>query len=254
MKKQFFLIILSAAFLVSELSAAGFKLYGYKTRKQGEVELVYFNNYYAKSDLTQSFFGNNLDKDGHMSHYLEIEYGLSNRWTVSAYFDFEQPRDENLRYTRMRSVFFRYRFLEKGDRFFDTALYIEYYLPKKSYKNEEELEVKLILEKPLGQINFLFNPSVEKALSGPEVEEGLKFNYATGFYWKVSPKIRLGMELFGKIGELSDPNPGDEQRHWIFPAMKIKLFNLIGWDLGAGIGLTDASDDLIVKNIFSIVF
>ena len=67
--------------------AAGFKLYGYSTRKQGEVEIVYFNNYYAKSDLMQEFFGGQVPREGHFSHSLEIEYGFTKRWTVSAYLD-----------------------------------------------------------------------------------------------------------------------------------------------------------------------
>lgn len=234
--------------------AAGFKVYGYKTRKQGEIELVYFNNFFAKSDLMQSFFGKTVEKKGHLSHSLEIEYGFTNRWTVSAYVDFEQPEGQGIRYTRMRSVFFRYRFFEKGDRFLDAAIYCEYYLPRKRYKNEEELEIKLILEKETGPFTIDLNPSVEKATSGPEIGEGLKFNYASGVYHNLSPKVRAGLEFYGKIGELGAPEEMRRQRHWIFPALKVKLPKRIGWDIGAGFGLTEASDDVVLKSITSIVF
>ena len=237
-----------------ESFAAGFKVYGYTTREQGEIELVYFNNYFAKSDLTQTFFGKKMDKEGHLSHSLEFEYGFTNRWTVSAYVDFEQPKGEKVTYTRMRSVFFRYRFFEKGDRFIDTAIYLEYYLPRKKYKDEEELEIKLILEKEVGPFRIDLNPALEKATSGPDVGEGLTFNYASGIYHTLSPRVRAGLEFYGKIGELSDPKETSEQLHWIFPSVKVKLAKRIGWDIGAGFGLTEASDDFVVKNIASIVF
>ena len=241
--------------LGSRVFAVGFKVYGYMTRKQGEIEFIYFNNYFAKSDLSQSFFGKTVDKEGHFSHSLEIEYGFTDRWTVAVYLDFEQPKGEGVKYTRTRGVFFRYRFFERGDRFFDTAVYFEYYLPKKCYKDEEELEVRLILEKEMGKFKIALNPMFEKATSGSEVGEGLKFNYASGLYYHFSQSIRGGLEFYGKMGELGrlDFRRMSGQRHWLFPSFKFKFPGRIGLDVGAGFGLTEASDDLIVKAILSVV-
>ena len=254
-KTAYLVIGLSLFIMCIDVSAAGFKVYGYKTRKQGELELVYFNNYYLQSNLPpQTFFGEVVDKEGHFSHSFEIEYGFTPRWTVSAYFDFEQPDGKSFKYTQMRGVFFRYRFFEKGDRFFDTAVYMEYYIPKKSYKNEEELEVKVILEKDFGKFRLVMNPAFEKALSGPEVQEGLKLNYAKALYLHASSKIRLGLEFFGKMGELNSLKAFKDQRHWIFPSIKLKLPKHIGLDVGTGFGLTDSSDDLIIKGILSVEF
>ena len=235
--------------------AAGFKVYGYGTRKRGEVEFVYFNNYFARSALTQTFFGKAVDREGHFSHSLEVEYGFTDRWTVAAYVDFEQPKGEGFRYTRVRGVFFRYRFFEKGDRFINTAIYLEYYLPRKSYKNEEELEIKVILEKDVGPFRIDLNPSFEKAMSGPEVGEGLKFNYASGIYWSPVQWLRGGMEFYGKLGELSELKGSSmkEGQHWVFPSLKFRFPMHVGLDVGVGFGLTDASDDLIVKSILSVV-
>jgi hypothetical protein len=256
MKRIFsiFIISLSLVFAVMDCTAASFKVYGYSTRKRGEIELVYFNNYFAQSDLMQSHFGELVDREGHLSHSLEIEYGFTNRWTVAAYLDFEQPKGEGIEFTQFRSVFFRYRFFEKGDRFINTAIYLEYYIPRIKYKNEEELEIKLILEKEIDRFKIVLNPTVEKAMSGPEVGEGLKFNYESGLYWNISPDVRAGVEFFGKMGELGEFGETRGDRHWVFPAFKIELPKHIEWDFGAGFGLTDDSDDLVVKNIVSIVF
>ena len=249
-----FLVFSMTFLLITKLWSAGFKIYGYKTRDRGEIELVYLNNYIAQSELSQNFFGKQLSREGHLSHSFEIEYGVTDRLTLASYFDLEQPKDEGLKYTRFRCVFLRYRFFEPGDYFFNPALYLEYYIPKKSYKNEEELEIKLILEKKSGKFTLLLNPSFEKVVSGEDVTEGLKFQYAVGTYYAVTKKFRLGLEMFSKIGELSAIDEKEDQRHWIFPSIKMKLPGHIGWELGAGFGLTDASDDLIVKNFFSIEF
>jgi len=237
----------------NNLMGAGFKIYGYKTLEKGEFEIVYFNNYFAKSDLLQGYFGKIVDREGLMFHSLELEYGLTDRWTIAAYLDFEQPNGEDFKYTRFRGVFFRYRFFRKNRCFMDPALYIEYYLPRKEYKNEQEIEIKLIVEKQIGKTSIKLNPSVEKVVKGPEVDEGLKFNYAAGLYYQFTEKIRGGLEFFGKMGEISEIESSDK-RHWFFPALKIKLPYHIGWEIGGGFGLTDKSDDFVVKNILSIEF
>lgn len=249
-----FLSIVIFMMLGVNLYGAGFKIYGYETLEQGEIEIVYFNNYFAKTDLMQTYFDKVIDKEGHLSHSLELEYGFTDRWTVAAYLDFEQPKGEEIEYTQLRGVFLRYKFFERGDYFMDPALYIEYYLPRKEYKNEEEIEIKLILEKQWGKSSLVLNPIVEKAVSGPEVEEGLKFNYAAGFYYQVHEKVRAGLEFFGKMDEISELDSISDKRHWLFPALKIKLPYHIGWEIGGGFGLTDNSDDFIVKNILSIEF
>jgi len=253
-KLLFFLFVFFLLFSLTCFSA-DFKVYGYDTPEKGEVEFVYFNNYFADSDQYQSFFGEYLTKDGHLSHSLEFEYGITDRWTIAAYLDFEQPKGEPLKYTQFRSVVFRYRFFKKGERFFNPAIYIEYYIPRKSYKVEEELEIKFILEKKLSEKFFIrLNPSVEKVTSGEEVEEGLEFNYASGLYWKPSESIRTGIEFFGKMGELAHLSEFDIQKHWIFPSIKIELLHHIEWEFGIGFGLSKTSDNFIIKNILSIEF
>ncbi len=50
----------------------------------------------------------------------------------------------------------------KGKYFFDTAIYVEYYIPKKEYKDYEELEIRLIFEKDFGNFRLDINPMIEK--------------------------------------------------------------------------------------------
>jgi len=241
-------------FMISYSYGQFYKVYGYKTRAENEAEIVLWNSYIAQSDNSYFFFGKEVDRKGLWAHSAEIEYGITNRLTVAVYFDFEDPSEESLTYIRTRAVFFRYQFAKKGDFFFDPAIYVEYYIPRKDYKNYEELEVRLILEKDIGDFRIDLNPMFEKKTSGNKISEGFEFNYAVGLYYRKYRSVQPGIEFYGKMGEMSDLKPWEAQRHVIFPVIDFRFGPGFHWHLGAGVGLTDASDKLTIKSIFSYEF
>ncbi|HEC12954.1 MAG TPA: hypothetical protein ENI80_06825 [Acidiferrobacteraceae bacterium] len=251
MKKAIFTaLILSLTANLAE--ARHFKVYGYNTLEADEVELVYWTDYVAKSDNTMNYFGKTgVKREGLWSHTLELEYGLTDRLTVAAYADFEQPSGEDLKYIQTRVVAARYRFGEAGKRFFDTALYVEYYFPNQNYQGEakEKIEARLILEKKINGKTLRINPKLEKVTSGPDVDEGLEFEYGASLYGPWTSKLQWGLELYGSLGELSNTKPWDKQKHYIVPAMTYKLSKHLKWNIGAAFGLTDASDDLVFKSL-----
>ena len=126
-------------FLSAPCYSQFYKIYGYQTPDAGETELVYWTTYIQSSDEHYDFFGKSVSRDGLMAHSFEVEYGLSNRFTVAAYVDFEHPEDGVFKRTRTKAVLARYRFYEKGSRPIDLAVYFEYIFPRKEYKNAEEI-------------------------------------------------------------------------------------------------------------------
>src|SRR3569832_1255028 len=124
------LFLLAFLHFAPAAEANQFKVYGYQGPDAGEVELVYWTDYIASSDLRMPSFGKAVDREGLFSHTLEVEYGITDRWTIAGYADFEQPSGERLEFVQWRAVFARYRFFERGARFFDTAIYLEYYIPR----------------------------------------------------------------------------------------------------------------------------
>jgi len=247
----FIIVILFGAAL--PVHARDFKVYPYKTPSQGEIELVYWWDYFVRSDKDHDYFGETLDKEGLQRHTFEIEYGITDRWTVAGYADFEKPKDGDFEYVQARAVVTRYRFFEQGERFIDGAIYIEYYLPYKKYRESEKVETRVILEKDLGPIAIVLNPIFDKNISGG-VEEGMEFEYAAGLYYRATPWLTPGIEFYGEMGELSDLNPVDEQEHFIFPAAKFRFSRRVGLDVGYGFGLTDDSDDQVLKVILELEF
>lgn len=251
MKKTVFAVLVLA--LTTDLAQARhFKVYGYKTPEAGEVELVYWADYVAKSDTTMDYFGKTgVKREGLMSHTLEIEYGLTDRFTIAAYADFEKPPGEDFKYIQTRVVAARYRFGEAGERYFDTALYVEYYLPDPDYQGiaKEKIEARLMLEKKINDKTLRINPKLEKVTSGPEVEEGLEFEYGASLYGPWTARLKWGLELYGSLGELVNIKSRDKQKHYIVPALTYKFTKQLKLNVGTAVGLTDASDDLVFKSI-----
>lgn len=253
-----FLFLLSSSaisfVLIDQAQARDFKVYGYNTPSQGEVELSYWVDYFARGNGDYQFFDKKVDKDGLWRHTIEAEYGITDRWTIAYYADFEKPRGEALEYVQSRAVFLRYRLFEPGQRFFDPTIYFEYYIPYHRFSENEKLEIRVILEKNIGPIQIKLNPIFDKHLSGGEVEEGLEFEYGAGIYIKGLGAIRPGLEFFGKMGEIGSLKSPDEQEHFIFPAVKIGLPRNFDVEFGVGFGLTRQSDDLVFKGIFSYAY
>ena len=233
--------------------ASGFKVYGYRTSAEGQAEVAYWYTRILQSGVPYNFFGQAVNKEGLSQHSIELEYGVTDRWMISGYLDFEQHPDGNLEYAQFRTVFSRYRLFEQGERFFDTAIYLEYYIPHASSQRDEKIETRLILEKTLVPFVIRLNPILEKTLSGADVEEGVELEYAAGVYAPID-RVRVGLEAYGKFGEMRDWKPWDAQEHYLFPDVEFHLGPHVEVDLGVGVGLTKASDDLVVKTILEYEF
>jgi hypothetical protein len=258
--------VIAACFYTTEAQGQFFKVYEYATPEAGAVELSYCTSAFPSSDLEQEFFGELLPREGLWAHSLEVEYGFSHKFTLGAYVDLFNPDGQGLQYAQSR-LLARYSLFDKNSRPVDLALYGEYYLPSPDLAESEKLEIRLILEKDVGPIRLDFNPIFEKKTSGEEVEEGLEFGYAVGVYYHNADLgifntdtlwIRPGIELYGNVGELRDPRPSGDQRHYIFPVMDLYLPHLsdwyVHWNLGLGFGLTGGADNLVVKSIVSLEF
>lgn len=236
-----------------ELNNAGlnFKTYGYKTLDQGEVELVYWTGYAIDSENKMKFFGKEVDRKGLWNHLLEIEYGLTDRWTVAAYLDYLQPEGEDLKLVQGHFVGVRYNLFKDNERFFNSTFYVEYYLPRKGYlgENKERVEARIIMQKDIGDTVIKLNPKLEKVVSGPDVTEGMEFEYAASVYQEFTPKFEAGLEFYGTMGEFSSIKPYDEQTHYIMPAFETKLMKGLAWNVGVGFGMTELSDKVVLKSI-----
>lgn len=257
-------------FFLAAAAARGqfFRVYEYKTADAGAVEVSYWTTYIGSSDEEMAYFDKTVSREKMWAHSFEVEYGLSHKLTVGYYADCLDPQGGSFEYVRSK-LLARYRLFEKFERPFDLALYGEYIIPDKDYDDAEKFEFRLVVEKDLGPIRIALNPILEKKTSGDDVDEGIEFAYAAGFYyddagdglWNTPDwAVRPGVEFYGEIGEVSRPKGSSRQGHYVFPVLDLYYTRHPGWkahwNVGTGFGLGGEAHDVVLKSIvtFELLF
>ncbi len=240
-------------FAASQAQAQYYRVYGWETPRRGWLELNMWNKYVSSSDNTFSLNDQQLSRKGLFLHTAEVEYGITDRLAVGSYVDFRDSPDMNFSFYRFRAVA-RYRLFSKFEYFFNPAIYMEYYVPRKNSGEATELETRLILQHDFGDFRLNLNPAIEKDLSGEEVQESLKANLFTGLYWRRYYTFQPGLEYYGRFGEVQEFPEQQQREHVLFGVLNMRFFSGFMWELGAGKGLTDGSDNWVFKSILTYEF
>jgi len=110
-------------------------------------------------------------------------------------------------------------------------------------------EIRPILDKTMGRWYFSFNPTFERALHGENVHQGFEFAPNAKASFDFTKKIAGGLEYYGATGPATEFDPLREQQHQLFPSIDLNVSPNWEFNFGVGIGLTPATDHLIVKCI-----
>jgi hypothetical protein len=60
-------------------------------------------------------------------------------------------------------------------------------------------------------------------------------------------QVSPGIEFYGDIGKITDPERLSAQQHYLVPTVHVRLPHRIRFNLGVGFGLTSSSDGVISK-------
>ena len=133
---------------------------------------------------------------------------------------------------------------------FGVSLSVEIGYQKPEYATDTwSLEIRPIVDKQWGKFYVSLNPTLGIALkseysnSVPSFEPNVKLSYA------IFPNTALGLEYYGDMGAINQFDKGSQQNHALFIAYD--LLNNVHWELniGAGFGLTPATDPFVFKLI-----
>jgi hypothetical protein len=111
------------------------------------------------------------------------------------------------------------------------------------------LEIRPIIDKQIGRWYLSFNPTLDRAFHGPSVSSGLVFspNFKAGFDF--TKKIQGGLEYYGSLGPIGSFDPLRDQQQQIVPAIDLNLSPNWEFNFGVGVGVTQATDHLLIKMI-----
>jgi hypothetical protein len=254
---------------------ANFVLYNQHTAEKGEKEIKLYSD-----------FSNAGLEDGYSAQLLELEYGVTDRWTSALYFEGVKIDGESYDFGGWR--------FENRVRVFDErvllnpVLYIEYEQlePEHRYKTavtgrtdgeeeeeeettEHELETRLILGEDLSKrLNVAFNWINEVDFDSGNWE----FGYVAGLNYTLLSEegehesagskgcdleeLKLGVEFYGGLGdsEAGLTLDGSDTEQYVGINLKGELEN--GVEIGAGValGLTEDSEDAIIRTMVGYEF
>lgn len=226
-----------------------FEVYPVQTLSKGVLEIESLNSFVPKGH-TEGGVGTARGTYSSNLMYrtaIELSYGLTDRVEAAAYLNLARPDGAPFQYAgskfRLRGSFF-----EPGEFPVDLGWYTEldWHRTPRFDDTELELEVRAIIEKDFGRLQLIASPLFEKPLA-PDASGGFEFGYVAGIYYNYLRAGSPGVEFYGGIGPMSDPDPLHEQQHYVFPVIRGYLPRGIEYNCGVGIGMTHGSDQVITK-------
>jgi hypothetical protein len=116
------------------------------------------------------------------------------------------------------------------------------------------IEIRPIIDKQIGKWYLSFNPTIDRAIHGPNTVRGFEFSPNFKFSYDFTKKITGGFEYYGALGPLTGFDPISQQQQQLFSAVDLNLSPKWEVNFGFGVGMTGATDHLIIKMILGYRF
>lgn len=110
-------------------------------------------------------------------------------------------------------------------------------------------EIRPIIDKQLGKLYVGLNPVFDRAWKGPGTTRGVGFEPNVKVGYDFTKQVNAGIEYYGAMGKWGDFDPKNEQQHMFFAAMDLDVSPDWEFNAGMGVGVTPATDHLILKMI-----
>lgn len=122
--------------------------------------------------------------------------------------------------------------------------------------DSRHVEIRPILEKELGGLDFIFNPVFARALHGPGTRDGSEFEPAARAAWGDSDTKRIVpyLEWYSELGQVGNFSRASDRVHQLFPGIDWRIADRLLWSLGVGVGVTPAEPRLVFKSRMEFEF
>ena len=110
-------------------------------------------------------------------------------------------------------------------------------------------EIRPIADKQVGRWYLAFNPTFDRSFHGPEVHRGLVFAPNAKVSYSINSRISGGVEYYGSTGPITGFDPLRDQVQAVMPAIDLNLGPDWEFNFAVGVGMTAATDHLLVKVI-----
>jgi hypothetical protein len=115
-------------------------------------------------------------------------------------------------------------------------------------------EIRPVIDKQWKRWYFSINPAFEKSLHGLNSSQGFGFAPSAKISFDLTKVVAVGAEYYASLGPVGDFSSWEQQQHQIFPVIDLNLSPKLEFNFGVGFGLTQSTDNLIVKLILGYQF
>jgi hypothetical protein len=116
------------------------------------------------------------------------------------------------------------------------------------------IELRPIIDKKIGKLYASFNPTLEMSLHGPGKSSNPDFSPNVKVAYDIQKKVAFGLEYYGAYGRLTSFDAVRDTEQMFIPAVDIDFGKNWEFNFGVGVGVTQATDHLIVKGILGYRF
>ncbi len=250
--------LIGASLIAFSANARHLKLYAYDIADVGSTVVTYTFDRVSGPKA-------GVAEGNPMLHEIEIEYAINEHWMQSLYFDYDYSSStanfSGVGVISSLKTEFNIPFSEKGKHFFDFRLNIELAKALNSQTSAygetdaaDTAEFRFIFEKNFENFTLILGPMFVQNIGGPSDLGGPVYGFANALLFNVSDRIGATLELHSFMGERSDLGRINNQTHVLVPNLDIGLTDSLGLSIGAGIGLTGASDDFTLRISLNYTF
>ena len=242
--------------------------------EKGETELEYRGAYHW--GVPEATNVNENANDIVQSHEAEISYGVTNWWLVQITTGFEQPLGESLQISDVEFESELALIKRHGDGFAVSfqAGYEQAINHGDGEGDPNQIGFGPIVELATGKLLLTLNPIFTKQVGKFSNQEGLGFDYGWRAEYDFAPRWGAGVEMFGGIESLANAGSFNDQVHSLGPTLfsnpaaeeegdeargdddkvagPAKM--ALSLNVGAQVGLTDATSDAALKFQGSVAF
>jgi hypothetical protein len=226
------------------------QVYNAEINRPGQFSLQLHGNYVPRGRTTPEFPGG-MVPDGAFNGTPEFALGLTDFWEVGLYLPYAVTTGADFKSggAKLRTLFVT---PHAHERWFFCGLNIELgYQPTAFEETYWNTEIRPIVGWRHAPVEFIVNPIVDIALSGPR--HTADFAPAARLAYLFSPTWAAGLEHYSDFGPIDAFEPAGRQLQELFVVGDYSGRTL-DVDFGVGRGLTSGSDDWTVKFILGWAF
>jgi hypothetical protein len=188
--------------------------------------------------------------EAHETHFtLEPSLGLFSWWELGAYFQAALRGDAAFDYGGVK---LRNKFVTPPgwDSHWRLGLNVEFsLLPQGFDQGRWGNELRPIIAWESARFLFVVNPIVDTAFAGPDYRAGPTFEPCLSAVVKIDEAVSVGVEYYANLGPFTGFLPWQEEEQYVYEVFNLLAVKRVELNVGIGEGLTDASNQLVLKTI-----